>query len=79
VREVELFAASAQDTAGFMLIALETTPEQVSSGIDLCNEARLIARKHEMKLGEQYCDLHIRLGWRKLLELEARKPPVSNS
>jgi ppGpp synthetase/RelA/SpoT-type nucleotidyltranferase len=76
-REVQLSAASAQDTAGFMLIAVGTKPEEVSSGIDLCNEARLVARKHQMALGEQYCDLHLRLGWRKLLELEARKPQVT--
>ncbi len=72
VRETELSVASAKDTEGFMLIALGAKPEEVSSGLDLCNEARLVARKHDLKLGEQFCDLHLRLGWRKLLELEAR-------
>lgn len=73
-REAELTAASTDDTAGFMQIALGTRPEEVNAGIDLCNQARLVARKHGLGLGEQYCDLHLRLGWRKLMELEARKP-----
>jgi ppGpp synthetase/RelA/SpoT-type nucleotidyltranferase len=75
--DAEIKAASTEDTAGFMLIALGTKPEEVSSGIDLCNQARLTARRLRMPLGEQYCDLHLRLGWRKLLELEARRPQGS--
>jgi ppGpp synthetase/RelA/SpoT-type nucleotidyltranferase len=66
--------ASANDTQGFLLISLGTTPEEVSSGIDLCNSARHSARKHGMLLGERYCDFHLRLGWRKLMELEAQHP-----
>jgi ppGpp synthetase/RelA/SpoT-type nucleotidyltranferase len=77
IPDAEIQAASTEDTAGFMQIALGTRPEEISSGIDLCNKARSVARKHKMELGEQYCDLHLRLGWRKLLELEARKPRVS--
>jgi ppGpp synthetase/RelA/SpoT-type nucleotidyltranferase len=73
---VEIRTASVKDTDGFMQIAFGTKPEEVSAGIDLCHEARHVARQHNMKLGEQYCDLHLRLGWRKLLELEARKPQV---
>jgi ppGpp synthetase/RelA/SpoT-type nucleotidyltranferase len=73
-RDVELAAASTNDTAGFMQIALGTTPKEVNAGIDLCNKARLVAQKYGLGLGQQYCDLHLRLGWRKLMELEARKP-----
>jgi hypothetical protein len=76
-RQAEIAAASTLDTDGFLLISLGTTPERVSAGIDQCNQARLIARKHREKMGEQYCDLHLRLGWRKLLELEARRPQAS--
>jgi ppGpp synthetase/RelA/SpoT-type nucleotidyltranferase len=72
----ELAAASVEDTNGFTQISLGSKPKDVSTGIDLCNRARLIARKHQFALGEQYCDLHLRLGWRKLLELEARKLQV---
>jgi len=76
-REAQIKAASAKDTAGFMQIALGVEPEEISTGIDLCNESRLVTRKYKFAIGEQYCDLHLRLGWRKLLELEARKPRAS--
>jgi ppGpp synthetase/RelA/SpoT-type nucleotidyltranferase len=71
------FAASSDDTAGFTQIAFGVEPKDVSAGIDLCNRARLVAQEHGFKVGEQYCDLHLRLGWRKLMELEARRSPTS--
>jgi ppGpp synthetase/RelA/SpoT-type nucleotidyltranferase len=73
----ELEEASTKDTNGFMKIVFASKPEhakEVSAGIDLCNDARLVAKKHKFDLGEQYCDLHLRLGWRRLMELESNRP-----
>jgi ppGpp synthetase/RelA/SpoT-type nucleotidyltranferase len=62
------------DTRGFKTIAFATNPDQVHEGIALCEKARP-RKRSDFPLAWDYVDLHVRLGWRRLFEIDRPQLP----
>ncbi len=63
--------SSIQDLRGLIQITFGDTKEEVRAGIGLCTDALAVAAEREKQVSDAYCELNMRLGWRRYFALEA--------
>ncbi len=61
-----------EDTNGFKMIAFAQETKEVQKGISLCESVRPTKREAS-PIAWDYVDLHVRLGWRRLFEIEQHR------
>jgi tetratricopeptide (TPR) repeat protein len=71
-RYQDVFKAALDDTIGFKKIVLGGEAPDIQAGLELCEKARRVTIEYNFKNGQEYCELHLRLGWRKMLEVEGK-------
>lgn len=62
-----------RDTFGMIKVVFSDDPLDVITGIDLLEAGKIEEDQDEQKIAEAYYNLHSRIAWRKLLDLEARQ------
>lgn len=54
---------------GFFTLTFSEDPKEIREAIDLCQSALQYATEEEVDVATTYCELYVRLGWRKLFRI----------